>query len=80
MLNAQLLSTGLCVAGDFSGADDGQVCSALISSTHGVDGEATWSFRTCPDLLECQLGRHDCVENAECRETRQPYECHCKQG
>ena len=71
---------GVCIAGDFSGPHNNAVCPEAINAAHHIVGEASWSFRSCPDLKECQLGRHDCVKNAECIETHESYECHCKKG
>ena len=66
--------------GDFHSPHHEQQCTAAINSTHGEEGDATWSFRECPDLLECSLDRHDCVEHAVCNETLESYECHCMRG
>lgn len=71
---------GVCISGDFHSPHHEQVCSEAIITKHNKTGDATWSFRECPDLLECSLGRDNCVENAVCNETLDSFECHCERG
>lgn len=45
-----------------------------------VDGEAVWSYASCPDVEECRLGLHTCHPSATCVNTPTSYECHCERG
>lgn len=66
--------------GDFNAPANNRNCSEAVNRKHGILGEARWSFSTCPDLLECKLNRHDCVEHAKCNDTIDGYECQCERG
>lgn len=45
-----------------------------------VNGDAVWSYASCPDVEECRLGLHTCHPSATCVNTPTSYECHCERG
>ncbi|PSN57394.1 Multiple epidermal growth factor-like domains protein 8 [Blattella germanica] len=59
-------------------------CSRAINDHHQnttlASGEASWAYAQCPDVDECDLGLHDCHEEAVCTNTHGSYSCQCKRG
>uniref|UniRef100_W5L7W2 Multiple EGF like domains 8 n=1 Tax=Astyanax mexicanus TaxID=7994 RepID=W5L7W2_ASTMX len=51
----------------------------LLEGVEG-DGDAVWSYPSCPDVEECRLGLHTCHPSATCVNTPTSYECHCERG
>lgn len=51
----------------------------LLEGMEG-DGDAVWSYPSCPDVEECRLGLHTCHSSATCVNTPTSYECHCERG
>ncbi|XP_067304723.1 multiple epidermal growth factor-like domains protein 8 [Pseudorasbora parva] len=51
----------------------------LLEGMEG-DGDAVWSYPSCPDVEECRLGLHTCHPSATCVNTPTSYECHCERG
>ncbi|XP_023245420.1 multiple epidermal growth factor-like domains protein 8 [Copidosoma floridanum] len=80
---------GVCVQGDFNRAHVN--CSQVIRDRQlqndttiavipGVELTAGWAYAQCPDVDECDLGLHDCHQNAVCTNTHGSYSCQCKRG
>uniref|UniRef100_A0A8C4SXY5 Multiple EGF like domains 8 n=1 Tax=Erpetoichthys calabaricus TaxID=27687 RepID=A0A8C4SXY5_ERPCA len=76
---------GSCLHGDFSGLKDSHYpnCSVAVSERFvslPPEEPSLWSYRTCPDVDECQLGMHSCHAFATCHNTLDSFECHCNRG
>ncbi|XP_058820306.1 multiple epidermal growth factor-like domains protein 8 [Topomyia yanbarensis] len=66
---------GVCTQGDFNrSALD---CRTVLNVT---EDKVRWSYAQCPDVDECELGLHDCHEQAECSNTHGSYSCRCRKG
>ncbi|XP_065078697.1 multiple epidermal growth factor-like domains protein 8 [Ochlerotatus camptorhynchus] len=66
---------GMCMHGDFNRSTHS--CQTALNTT--VE-KARWSYAQCPDVDECELGLHDCHEQAECSNTHGSYTCRCRKG
>ncbi|XP_072048547.1 multiple epidermal growth factor-like domains protein 8 [Amphiura filiformis] len=76
---------GLCTAQNVSlkyqsmpAAINSHIASLLTASKPGT--EPDWTFVSCPPENECLNGHHDCMENEDCHNTPESYECRCKPG
>ena len=54
----------------------GPFYTCLVDFHFSVD----WAYSECPDVDECALNIHSCVENASCINTKGSYECRCNDG
>ncbi|XP_055593040.1 multiple epidermal growth factor-like domains protein 8 [Uranotaenia lowii] len=66
---------GVCMQGDFNRSTFD--CPTALNVT--VE-KTRWSYAQCPDVDECELGLHDCHEQAECSNTHGSYTCRCRKG
>ncbi|ETN65266.1 laminin subunit gamma-3 [Anopheles darlingi] len=75
---------GVCMSGDFGrSSSDCQEALAVRNNSIGTDttaGAAAWAYAQCPDVDECELGLHDCHEQAECTNTHGSFNCRCRKG
>uniref|UniRef100_A0A8B9H6U8 Multiple EGF-like-domains 8 n=1 Tax=Astyanax mexicanus TaxID=7994 RepID=A0A8B9H6U8_ASTMX len=71
---------GRCLKGDWGGMNDPSVTNCSIAVGVEGDGDAVWSYPSCPDVEECRLGLHTCHPSATCVNTPTSYECHCERG
>ncbi|KAJ4443468.1 hypothetical protein ANN_05140, partial [Periplaneta americana] len=58
-------------------------CSAAINEHRNMSlmsSDASWAYAQCPDVDECDLGLHDCHDDAVCTNTHGSYNCQCKRG
>ncbi|XP_058056317.1 multiple epidermal growth factor-like domains protein 8 [Anopheles bellator] len=70
---------GVCMRGDFG--QPGRDCpEALQAATNTTGREAAWAYAQCPDVDECELGLHDCHEQAACSNTHGSFNCQCRKG
>ena len=58
------------------------ISESLITATNAVElaEHATFSYETCPDVLECYLGIARCAGNSTCLNTMEGYDCECNSG
>ena len=70
---------GKCIKGGFDRPANQKECA------HLPNGEVTerkmWAYGRCPDINECDLGRHNCHPNATCSNLDPgKFECRCNKG
>ena len=58
------------------------ISESLINSSNAAElaENATFSYETCPDVLECYLGIARCDGNSTCINTLEGYDCECNRG
>lgn len=58
------------------------ISASLINSSNAAElaENATFSYETCPDVQECELGIDQCDSNSTCINTADGYLCECNQG
>jgi len=76
-------SGGVCSEGDFGGPYTNGMNGSnngFLDSLLGDLSNRTWTYGECPDVDECELGIHDCHENATCVNSPGSFSCICRQG
>uniref|UniRef100_A0A182QTX8 Multiple epidermal growth factor-like domains protein 8 n=1 Tax=Anopheles farauti TaxID=69004 RepID=A0A182QTX8_9DIPT len=80
---------GVCMQGDFNRSAQGAcgragqrlvVLGGAVSNVTDVPVRTSWAYAQCPDVDECELGLHDCHEQAECSNTHGSFSCKCRKG
>ncbi|XP_058126471.1 multiple epidermal growth factor-like domains protein 8 isoform X2 [Anopheles coustani] len=70
---------GVCMQGDFGRSS--KECTLSLNGTDRAETRTgSWAYAQCPDVDECELGLHDCHEQAECSNTHGSYNCKCRKG
>ncbi|XP_053675074.1 multiple epidermal growth factor-like domains protein 8 [Anopheles nili] len=77
---------GVCMLGDFNRSSQGSCGHGQLFALGGVTNvtdepvRTSWAYAQCPDVDECELGLHDCHEQADCSNTHGSYSCKCRKG